>query len=136
MRNALIALVLVLLAGTGIGWLVWHERSAVAHAAELQTQLDTATTANQGLAKSLAQVRVDQAKDRAQVLELSAQLEQIRTTQQATKSNVAKVVEHATPPDQDLLGRKLPAAVLGLLPTGPRAADHGAGTAAAAEPAG
>lgn len=136
MRNALIALALVLLAGTGIGWLVWHERSAVAHAAQLQTQLDTATTANQGLAKTLEQVRTDLAKDRAQVLELNAKLEQIGKTQQATKSNVAKVVEHATPSDQDLLSRKLPAAVLGLLPTGPRAADHGAGGTAAADPSG
>lgn len=134
MRNALIALVLVLLAGSGVGWLAWQERAAVAKADKLAGQLATATTANQGLADSLAQVQRDRDEDRRQVLELTDQLEQIRNTQQATKSSVAKVVEHAAPSDQDLLNRKLPAAVLGLLPTGPGAADRDADSAA--KPAG
>ena len=124
MRNALLALVLVLLAGSGIGWLAWHERSAVARADGLKTQLDTALDANKQLGATLDQVQKDRAEDQRQVQELSDQLEQIRNKQQATKSSVAKVVKDASPSDQDLLSRKLPAAVLRLLPSGPGAGDH------------
>lgn len=118
--------VLVLLGGvTVFEWQLHQAESAVAKAS---TDLKAARDANQAQAEALAALQADHAADLQQLAALDEQLRLVEAQRTTQRSTFAQVVAHATPAEQDLLNRKLPAATLQLFPrstaTVDRAANH------------
>lgn len=124
---AIVAGALLLLAGLGYGG--WKVHQITAASVKAQAELAAVVTANQAQTAALAVAKAAQANAEKQTSDLQARLVQIQATQQTVKSNLREVVSHAKPADQDLLSRKLPAAVVRLLPG---AAQHGGADASPA----
>jgi len=126
MRTALALMLCVLLMLGGLAYCEWQLRKAESAAATVNTELTAARNANQSQALALAKIEADHAADQQQLAALADQLTLIESQRTTQRNTQAQVVAHATPAEQDLFNRKLPAATLQLFPRSTATVDPNA----------